>query len=158
MPSSAQAFSLRPTYTLEAGSSPTRTNARPGVTPRCFRSAICCGKAPSTFAAMARPSMTLSGRGEVKALDDVGANYLDALDGHNGRVRPTLINAFFTGHNHVRINQLAQIQVFRNRIKEINVLLGALVIELVIRRGDEAADRADDAFVLDYPDCRRRGR
>ena len=33
IPKSAQAFSLRPTYTFEAGSSPTRTNARPGCTP-----------------------------------------------------------------------------------------------------------------------------
>src|SRR5580693_8786657 len=79
IPSSAQDFSLRPTYTLEAGSSPTRTKANPGVIPWCLRSAICCGKAPRTFAAIARPSMTLFGRAEVltaEALDDVGGEHL----------------------------------------------------------------------------------
>src|SRR5580698_8371801 len=86
IPNSAQAFSLRPTYTLEAGSSPTRTKAKPGVTPRCFSSVICCGKAPRTFAAITRPSMTLSGWGEVltaEALDDVGGEHLDVLNGQD---------------------------------------------------------------------------
>lgn len=60
-PTCAQARVLLPTYTLLAGSSPTRMTARPGVTPvlrrrRAIRSA-CCSRIER---AIALPSITLA--------------------------------------------------------------------------------------------------
>src|SRR5579863_4526459 len=113
MPSSAQAFSLRPTYTLEAASSPTRTKAKPGCAPRLFSSAMRCPSSPRTAAAMARPSMTLFGRGEVKTLDDVFLQNLDVLNRDDRRIWPARVHAFFARHNHPVIHQLVQVLVGR---------------------------------------------
>jgi len=79
---------------LEAASSPTRTNARPGTTPRSFNSATRCPSSRWICAATARPSTTLSGSGIISFRDGVGFQHLDALDGQHWRFRPALGHAF----------------------------------------------------------------
>src|ERR1700722_7395854 len=119
--------------------------------PRFFNSATCCGKPPRTFAAMARPSMTESGWDKftlAKALNNVGFQHLDVLDGNDGRIRPPRINAFFAGDNYPRINNLVQIHIGRRPIKEINVLLGIRIVKLEFRRVYKASVCSYYAFML----------
>src|SRR5512133_114824 len=60
MPASMHAFSLARTYTALAGSSPTSTTVRPGVTPRAISAAASRATSARTCLAMATPSMSLA--------------------------------------------------------------------------------------------------
>src|SRR5215203_4902225 len=57
IPASRDAFSLPPTYTALAGSSPTSTTVSPGVTPFRFSSATSAATSARTFCASATPSI-----------------------------------------------------------------------------------------------------
>ena len=57
IPSSAHFFTLEFTYTWEAGSSPTRTTAKPGVIPCSLSRAISLSTSSSTWEATCFPSM-----------------------------------------------------------------------------------------------------
>jgi hypothetical protein len=59
IPSRSLVFSFIPTYTREAGSSPTRTKARPACTPRALSAVMRCAVSAWICSAMARPSMRL---------------------------------------------------------------------------------------------------
>src|SRR5438045_5684241 len=59
-PSSRHILSFERTYAREAGLSPTRTTARPGVTPFAFSSAISRRRSTYTFSAIARPSINFA--------------------------------------------------------------------------------------------------
>ncbi len=59
-PSSAQAFTLFATYTLEAGSSPTMMTANPGVMPRAFSASARIFHSARTSCAIVLPSMILA--------------------------------------------------------------------------------------------------
>src|SRR6478609_1242728 len=66
MPTSAHAFCLPPTYTAEAGSSPTRTVARPGASfPAATHSATSSRISLRTSLAMALPSMSVIRRARL---------------------------------------------------------------------------------------------
>src|SRR6059058_4085903 len=59
-PNSRHILSFERTYAREAGLSPTRITARPGVTPFVFSSAISRRRSTYTFSAIARPSINLA--------------------------------------------------------------------------------------------------
>src|SRR5438067_8593802 len=59
-PNSRHILSFERTYAREAGLSPTRITARPGVTPFAFSSAISRRRSTYTFSAIARPSINFA--------------------------------------------------------------------------------------------------
>src|SRR5207249_5790912 len=59
-PNSRHILSFERTYAREAGLSPIRMTARPGVTPFAFSSAISRRRSTYTFSAIARPSISLA--------------------------------------------------------------------------------------------------
>src|SRR4051812_46903294 len=60
MPASREAFSLAPTYTALAGSSPTSTTERPGITPRARSAAASTATCARIVAASPVPSISLA--------------------------------------------------------------------------------------------------
>src|SRR5215213_3454894 len=78
IPASRDAFSLPPTYTALAGSSPTSTTVRPGVTPFRFSSATSAATSARTFCASATPSIN---RAPPSAMPDVTSVPATALSG-----------------------------------------------------------------------------
>ena len=109
---------------MEAGSSPTRTNARPGTTPRAFNAAI------------ARGQFALDLRGDGAAVNEIvhdkilarphlwdligfmtgcglvgQRQHVNVLDGQHRGVRPARVHAFLAGDDDVHAVVTAQIQV-----------------------------------------------
>src|ERR1019366_8193360 len=99
--------------------SPTRTNARPGCTPRILSSPTRAESSRRICAATARPSMlVLDGGG----WDGIGIKHVDALDGDDWRVWPALVKSFRAGDDDPHVDVAVQIKVRRSRVKIINDL------------------------------------
>src|SRR5687767_10312577 len=99
MPASSHALPFARTYTVLAGSSPTRTTARPGRTPRSTSSAVLSAASRRIERAIATPSMSSAGKIHRACLAD--QDHLD-LSGIL-KLRLDAARNFFAQRGHPRI-------------------------------------------------------